>query len=265
MNVFCITVIVIISFWYFTPPFNINIINVNKNVNTTATANTTQLPQKIITIAPAGLEGFYELGIVSYIKKHYDMTDYIYSGISAGAWNALFMSYKYSGTDFANKIVSNMEDKYNYSAYDIQLFMKKYILETYKEDDFELDKIYIGITGVCDTKIYHGFDNLTDVIDCCIASAHIPMMTGNHILHTYRDKYAFDGYFSLYPYFSMAEMEPIIHITPNMWENKDISLVDELLHTFVSLSHIHFRELYERGYKDAEENHPHYFSHLTKI
>ena len=48
---------------------------------------------QLITIAPAGVYGFYELGVCDYLKKHYDLTNCVFSGASAGAWNSLYMSY----------------------------------------------------------------------------------------------------------------------------------------------------------------------------
>jgi predicted acylesterase/phospholipase RssA len=62
--------------------------------------------KKLISISPGGLKGFYEMGVLSYIKDNYDMEDYIFSGASAGAWNALFMCYK----DDSKKFVYNLLD-----------------------------------------------------------------------------------------------------------------------------------------------------------
>ena len=51
--------------------------------------------KKLITITPGGLQGFYVLGICTYIKENYDLSNYVFSGASAGSWNSLFLSYKY--------------------------------------------------------------------------------------------------------------------------------------------------------------------------
>jgi len=34
--------------------------------------------KKLISISPGGLKGFYELGVLSYIKDNYNMDDYIF-------------------------------------------------------------------------------------------------------------------------------------------------------------------------------------------
>lgn len=50
--------------------------------------------KELITISPGGFKGFYLLGVSTFIKENYDTEDLIYSGASAGAWTALFLSYK---------------------------------------------------------------------------------------------------------------------------------------------------------------------------
>ena len=50
--------------------------------------------KKLISISPGGLKGFYELGILSFIKENYDMENYIFSGASAGSWCSLLMVMK---------------------------------------------------------------------------------------------------------------------------------------------------------------------------
>ena len=49
---------------------------------------------KMISISPAGIYGFYTLGTCAYIKENYDVSDYIFSGASAGSWNSLYMVLK---------------------------------------------------------------------------------------------------------------------------------------------------------------------------
>ena len=57
--------------------------------------NYTNSNKKLIIITPGGLKGFYVLGICSYIKENYNISDYVFSGASAGSWNSLFLSYKH--------------------------------------------------------------------------------------------------------------------------------------------------------------------------
>ena len=50
--------------------------------------------KKIINIYPAGLRGFYEMGVCIYIKEKYNIDNYVFSGASAGSWNSLYLSNK---------------------------------------------------------------------------------------------------------------------------------------------------------------------------
>ena len=62
---------------------------------------------KIISISPAGLGGFYLLGIISYIKKQYDTSDCVILGASAGAWVSLPMVYNEDIDILVNDILTN--------------------------------------------------------------------------------------------------------------------------------------------------------------
>ena len=65
--------------------------------------------KKLISISPGGLKGFYELGVLSFIKESYDMENYIYSGASAGSWNALFMCYKNDNKKFVYTLMKDLK------------------------------------------------------------------------------------------------------------------------------------------------------------
>ena len=67
---------------------------------------------KIISIAPAGLGGFYLLGIISYIKQHYNTSDYTIIGASAGAWVSLPMIYNGNINTFVDDIMTNYSHSY---------------------------------------------------------------------------------------------------------------------------------------------------------
>ena len=60
--------------------------------------------KKIITLSPGGFRGFYVLGICKYIKENYDLSDYVFSGASAGAWNSLFLCYDGEMDKFINRV-----------------------------------------------------------------------------------------------------------------------------------------------------------------
>ena len=111
---------------------------------------------------------------------------------------------------------------------------------------------------------------MDDAINCCIASSHIPYITGNNFLNKYQDINAFDGGFSKYPYLNI--IKPTLHISPNIWNDNDTSqdqknnaktYIEKLLRmstkisdytTLFSRNQYDFLQLYDNGYEDAKKN-----------
>jgi hypothetical protein len=219
--------------------------------------------KKLISISPGGIKGFYLLGILNYIKQNYDLSQYIYSGASAGAWNGLFMCLNKNSDNFIYKLL-DLEFQQIKNIKELEYSMKYKILKTYTDNDFDLKRLYIGVTTLNDcqieTNIFSDFENLEDAVNCCIASSHIPFITGG-ISNRYHNMYTFDGGFSDYPYLNLTQ--PVLHVTPNMWNNQNntntiytnkinkwINSIDLL---FVNKNK-NFIELYDNGYLDAKQN-----------
>lgn len=258
-------------------PFTINAecININEN-KLTCNDHTLYLKdndyikdKKLISISPGGFKGFYILGITTFIKENYNLDNFIFSGASAGAWNSLFMTYKHDPSEF---VVNMLDDKLNnaISIIDLEYAMKYKILNTYSADDFDLKKLFIGVTSFenmkIKTHIFSDFDSLEDALNCCIASSHIPYITGTTFLNKYQNMNAFDGGFSKYPY--LNTIKPSLHITPEMWENDEEEnnrrlTLEKLLRfnlrisdytTLFSRSKYNFTDLFKTGYNDAKIN-----------
>jgi len=232
--------------------------------------------KKLISISPGGFKGFYMLGTCAFIKETYVLDDYIYSGASAGAWNSLFMTYKKDPIELAYEL---LDDKLNnaVSIIDLEYMIKYKILNKFKADDFDLKKLFVGVTSFdymkINTHIFSDFETLDDEVNSCIASSHIPYITGNSFSNKYQNLNAFDGGFSKYPYLNV--IKPSLHITPSMWkdvnnfnfcDNNDVNArkyIEKLLKmpmqvsdytTLFSRSKYNFVELYDNGYNDAKNN-----------
>ena len=210
--------------------------------------------KRLISISPGGYKGVYMLGVSMYIRNHYDLDNFIYSGASAGAWISLLLCYK-KDAHYLKNIVDDCLNK-AYSLYDLEMLMKKQILMKCVKDDFDLRRLFIGVTTIdyykANTTIFSGFINLEDAIDCCIASSHIPLITGGFI-NKYNNRLTFDGGFSKYPYLDI--IKPVLHITPSMWmpiSPTSMNISDYT--TLFSKNKMNFIELYENGYNDTEKN-----------
>jgi len=219
--------------------------------------------KKLISISPGGIRGFYLLGVLSFIKENYDLEDYIFSGASAGAWNALFMCYKKDPREFIFKILNSDIIKTK-NIYDTEYIMKYKLLETCKEEDFDLRRLFVGVTTIQKwssiTNIFSDFNDLEDAINSCIASSHIPLLTGG-LTNRYYNKYTFDGGFSNYPYLNIKK--PILHVSPMMFQEKEyfnsstrIIRGARIIHRLITENekNIPFMKLYDDGYEDAKTN-----------
>ena len=214
-----------------------------------------QKDKKIISVSPGGYKGFYMMGIVSFIKKNYNLENFVFSGASAGAWNSLFLSYNKDPNLFINELM-NIDYQNSKCLNDIQFLLKYKILDHFSDEDFNLSKLFIGVSSLdqmeIKTNIYNDFDNLEDAIDCCVASSNIPFITGK-LNNKYHNKYSFDGGFGKYPYINFSE--PILHISPNMWStylyDKNYNLFD--FSDLIMRKNINILKLFEDGYNDAKK------------
>ena len=221
--------------------------------------------KKLITISPGGYKGFYLLGILTYIKEKYETDNLIYSGASAGSWNSLFMCYKGNTLEFVYDLL-DYNIKKTKSIPELEYFLKYKLLSNYKTEDFDLRRLFIGVTTIKRfaplTNIFSDFETVEDAINCCIASSHIPLITGG-LTNKYHNMFTFDGGFSNYPY---LEKERLIHISPSMWEdinkhgNNPISNIKRGILSlkkyseFFSVSKNNLLELFDDGYQDAKNN-----------
>ena len=146
----------------------------------------------------------------------------------------------------------------------MEYLIKYKILKSYSEDDFNLERLFIGVTTIQNnrfqTSIFSDFDNLEDAINCCIASSHIPLITGG-LSNRYHNMYTFDGGFSKYPYLNLTQS--VLHISPTMWEKNNIpknrlkrNIKSILSYKDFLFTHKNqdFFELYDNGYADAKKN-----------
>jgi len=230
--------------------------------------------KSLIAISPGGYKGFYIMGVAAFIKDNYPHDKFIYSGASAGAWNSLFFTLKKPTETFIEDIIQD-ENKIRdmNTPQEIETYMKNKILKKYTTQDFDLKRLFVGVTTIENykrvTNIYTDFLDLEDAIQCCMASSHIPFITGGMTVK-YKNKYSFDGGFSTYPYLKI--LKPALYITPSIFQedfnsrennsplqrekndpNKEkFSLQDTT--TLFSRKNFDLFELYKRGYNDAQKN-----------
>lgn len=217
---------------------------------------TTQNNNKdLITITPGGYKGFYTLGICHYIKENYNLDNYYFSGASAGSWNSLFLSLKGNECKFIDAIF-DVELRNKRTLPNLEYDLKDKLLSTFNDNDFNFDKLFIAVSTLnrfkFKTEIHNGFYSLEDAINCCIASSHIPLITGN-FLYKYKNKYTFDGGISKNP----LEKECKLLITGSMWNSTIINNSTEFKIVRGNKGKLGINDLkyiYQLGYRDTEYN-----------
>lgn len=193
--------------------------------------------KKFISINPAGVYGFYTLGISSYIKDNYNLEQYYFIGASSGSWNSLLCCYKYNQTILIRELLKQDFFENSSSISNLQKNLSNYILTNYISEDFNLDKLYICISEFNNFElknvIIHNFTNLENALECCMLSSHIPFITSDNFIKKYKDKFAFDG-----------------GLTPNKYNIRNIEKAFlGLITKNISIQII--QELYSRGYNDS--------------
>ena len=215
--------------------------------------------KKIISIAPAGLGGFYLLGIISYIKQHYDTTDYTIIGASAGAWVSLPMIYNGNIDTIVDDIMTNYSQSYlnippdetsnAHTLFDIQYSLKRILLSSYKTSDFDLSRLNIA-TSVLNINglrhiIINNIHDIESAISCCFASSHIPFVTGNGLFKIDNTLFFDGGLFEFPP----TSINTYFTISSDMWGYH----VSDIF-TIKKYSKDGLVELYNKGYEDTKEH-----------
>jgi hypothetical protein len=227
---------------------------------------------KIVTISPGGYKGYYLLGVTSYLKEHFDTSSYLFSGASAGAWFSLIMTYRGNHTALLENLNVFSPEFMEQDLKQIQHTVSKTLLEKYTTEDFDLKRLAIGVSHIrpfcVKSKIYTDFRDLKDAVNCCQASSHIPFITGG-MIRCYDRRLAFDGGFSIYPYLSIKDSKPVIHICADIWKRetekhkkwnraypfmKNFRTVMEQTTVF-SKHKYNMTKLYTDGYSDTAMNH----------
>jgi len=225
--------------------------------------------KKLISISSGGLKGFYELGVLSYIKDNYDMENFIFSGASVGAWNALFMCYKNDSKKFVNDLLDYKPIKMT-DIKEVKYFFKYEVLPSFSNDDFDLRRLFVAVRMKRFkpvTNIFSDFNNLEDAVKCCIASSHIPLITGV-LTNKYYDMYRFDNQYNNNEYVNFTEN--VLHISPSMLKKLNVNENDNVnkkqaflnpftslninLESFMMLKNKNYAELFDNGYEDAKKN-----------
>lgn len=203
---------------------------------------------RVISIRAGGLKGFYMFGICKYIKENHNLDNVSMFGASAGAWNSLFLSEKLNNEKLYNYLTNIRVNNFK-NMYEIELLLKRFILNNYKDEDFDLNKLNICVAVLKGCRIkrktFTNFVTLEDTLDCCLASSHIPYITNRSATYTYKNNNCVDGGFFRDPHNKF--IKPDLLIYPDMWDN-------QIINEFTNINNLDINNLIFNGYRDAYIN-----------
>lgn len=177
---------------------------------------------KIIISTPGGLHLSSMMGSVMFLHEMTDLSKFVFSGASAGAFCSLFLCYRKNLRELLLNIFAELLPvRDNVSIFEEMLRMKEIILKHTTTKDFDLDRLFVGVVRfdytACQgsTKIHCFFEDLEDALNCCIASSNIPFLTGKWN-QTYQNEIVWDGVFSSYPYLNIFSSSFVL--SPDLWQ-----------------------------------------------
>jgi len=203
---------------------------------------------KSISINPGGLKGFYTLGICKYIKENYCLNEYDLYGSSAGSWNALYLALPLDDKNYFDKIIKIKKNDFK-NLYELENKIKNIILE-----EKCIDINYLNLKcNICFSKfkgykfkkvIKNEFEDLDDILECCIASSHLPIISNNRPFYCYQKQKCIDGglFRKNYP----KHIKPNLVISHKMFNNKQIL-------KYSKKNNLDIEQLIYEGYSDARK------------
>jgi hypothetical protein len=205
-----------------------------------------------IIISPGGYNGFYQLGICHYIKNNFEYSNKQIFGFSAGSWAGIFLCLD---NKLSNRCIRNIfKHTGRYCSIPHILSYFKHSMNDFKDGDFNLSHLHVGMTNMYDRKIYvkNKFLSIDDCIQSCIGSSFVPMVTYNDILYFYNHKSVVDGGLCYRKYIQSIDPDKVLIVSPRLFKynQKKASFIRGLFKPKRSLY-----DLYLLGYHNAKNNH----------
>ena len=191
----------------------------------------------------------YSLGITSYIKHHYNISNYKLRGISGGAFCALLFHYenKLDNYDDLCDILNIDKNSKIYLPFNLDYFLinaREKLKKRYQHKNLDIP-ISISTTSYNNyEKIeFNNFEDIDNLIELCYISSYIPLISGNSFYYKYKEHKLIDGYFN-----KKNTFEKGIDISYNMW-NRKFKLID-----FIYTDYNRSKILFELGWNDTKNN-----------
>jgi hypothetical protein len=209
--------------------------------------------QPDIICSPCGYNGFYQLGICHYIKNNFYHENKTKLGFSSGSWVTLFMCLK---NEYSTECIRRMFIHTKKSCLLTQLpNIFKSVISKYEYNDFNISKLYIGMTNIHKKNIYvhNEFLTLNDCIQCCIGSSFVPYVTYKEFIYFYKHKFVIDGGVYYKNYIKNIDKTKVLVINSSLFR-ENYKKRHEIFKGFIKPK-CSLYDLYVKGYNNARKNH----------
>ena len=198
-----------------------------------------------IHFSTGALGVFYQAGIAKFLKERYDTESYRFSGVSAGAWCATLLASNITPVQMDETLGNLSLAVENSDKFWVEgPFIAKDIIWS-QNIDIDFSRLQIGITQFTpwpNKNYVYEFTNTEDVLDACIASSHIPLLSGR-VATIYKETYSMDGAI-------MGHNPPkgnyILDFSPDIWGRV---YTNDILFTFDAQNML---KMYNDGYEDTK-------------
>jgi predicted patatin/cPLA2 family phospholipase len=154
----------------------------------------------IIVFQGGGQYFFWNMGIVAYLNKHFDMEDIKLVGASAGALTAVLMVCKIDAEkalECALRICDEHKVRERWLMF-VGIWgeiVKEWLEELLPENAADLcsDKVYILISSLLGKHVVSSFRSKQDLIECLLASTHIPFLMDYLPFRWWKGWWCYDG------------------------------------------------------------------------
>jgi hypothetical protein len=215
-----------------------------------------------IIISPCGFYGLYNLGICHYIKNNFDIKDKKIAGLSSGSFNAIFLCL---GKKSSNKMLLELFRLNNLYSNNIKKYAEN-VLDTMNQkftiDDIKNKHLYIGLSHPNDLVFYHDFNNMNQLMQCCMGSSFIPGITYRNLIHFYNNKYALDGAVWYKHYKKYIDTDKTLVISPKIFKRYGHK---NLIYDSIFRKNFQLYQMYLYGYNDARKNHDYFKNYLNEL
>ena len=209
-----------------------------------------------ILVSPGGYKGIYMIGICHYLKTHFEIDQKTVTGLSCGSLLSLFLVLNPERDNDFIRAIFEIEFKKSLPSFLQEITHT--LVARFKTEDFDLDRVQIGVTTWRGLECFHKFLTLTEATHGCKASCFVPFVTCRDLMLVYHNKLTLDGGLFYKRAKSLKKKETFL-LTSSMFGRYKESMMSGFRKPKCS-----YYQMYLYGYSDARKNHALFESYFKR-